>query len=292
MMKTTIYKSVLLVGMIAALPIFAVAADPAPKPDAAKTVPSVTPNPPPAKITADDQAKVDEVIKEATSPVRASDLSKPITAPKEKKSSGGEKAIVTLKGSNEPLKIPEIKKEPGKAEVKLGQQKKPAETDKAAKAVEPKLPQHAKAAPAKKTPPKNITAKGAPKPPVKASKKPLLNAAAKEKPKAVVTAKKTEPVKPKFEGATKPLSSYELGRYQYCGDDRDCMAAVNGCCDCANGGEDVSVNKERFEAFRARFSCMYVGCGEKDGQKCGTGLVSCVNHKCRYFSDRALDSKF
>ena len=280
--------------MVAAFPLFAAAEDPAAKPNTVKTAPAVTPNPAlPSKISAADQAKVDEVIKEATSPVRASDVSKPITAPKEKKSAGGEKAVVTIKGSNEPLKIPELKKEPGKAEVKLGQQKKPTmPAAKTAKAVEPTLPQQAKPAEEKKSPPKTITAKGAPKPPVKAAKKPILNATAVDKPKAVVVVKKTQPVKPKYEGSTKPLSSYELGRYQYCGDDRDCMPAVNGCCDCANGGEDVSVNKERFEAFRARFSCMYVGCGEKNGQKCGTGLVSCINHKCRYFSDRSLDAKF
>jgi len=98
---------------------------------------------------------------------------------------------------------------------------------------------------------------------------------------------------PRTLGSTGPLSAFELGRYQYCGEDRDCVFAVNGCCDCANGSEDVSVNRERLEAFRSRFSCLYVACGEKTREPtCGSGIVSCVNHKCRYFTDAAVDQEF
>lgn len=108
----------------------------------------------------------------------------------------------------------------------------------------------------------------------------------------LVVAKKAPEKPPVPTGSTKPLSAFELGRYQYCGDDRDCMVALNGCCDCANGGEDVAVNKERYEAFRARFQCLYVSCGEKTrATECATGVVSCLNHKCRYFNE-SLDDKF
>ncbi len=279
-MRTTFYKFGLSLTILLLAPVCA-SAD-----EKVATSPS-------AKISADDQEKVDAVIREATSPVKASDLEKPITAPTEKVSPG-EKAVVTLSGSDKPLLLPELKKEPGKAEVKLTPPKKAAVV---AKSVEPKLPTSVKSdlkKSAAKKPVKSVAAvKTAPKAVQKSVKKPAASVSVKAVPKKrEVVAKKPEQVKPKFEGTTKPLSSYELGRYQYCGDDRDCMPAVNGCCDCANGGEDVAVNRERFESFRARFSCLSVGCGEKNGQKCGTGLVSCVNHKCRYFSDRTLDQKF
>lgn len=103
--------------------------------------------------------------------------------------------------------------------------------------------------------------------------------------------KKTEAVKPK--GETKPLSDFELGKYQYCGDDRDCVVAQNGCCDCANGGADVAVNKDRLSAFNTRFDCLYVSCGEEEiTPPCGSGVVSCINHKCRYISEPAADQRF
>ena len=128
-------------------------------------------------------------------------------------------------------------------------------------------------------------------PATKAAKK--LNRAKKPAVPKMLThaASKARPEKP--QGATKPLSAFELGRYQYCGDDKDCQYAVNGCCDCANGSEDVAVNKERYQAFRARFACLYVSCGESTSEPpCGTGVVSCVNHKCRYIHDGALEDKF
>ena len=82
---------------------------------------------------------------------------------------------------------------------------------------------------------------------------------------------------------TTPLDSFELGKYQYCGSDQDCVPVNNGCCDCANGGEDVAVNKERLEAFRARFDCLHVACTERASiPPCGTGVVSCISHRCHY----------
>lgn len=83
-----------------------------------------------------------------------------------------------------------------------------------------------------------------------------------------------------------PLPEFELGRYQYCGNDKDCVLAQNGCCDCANGGQDIAINKDRAAAFQARFNCLHVNCGDKIGDPvCASGVISCVNHKCKYFSD-------
>jgi len=89
--------------------------------------------------------------------------------------------------------------------------------------------------------------------------------------------------RPQASSSKMVLSEYELGKYQYCGKDSDCAIATNGCCDCANGSPDVSVNKERLEDFRSRFSCSNIRCGSKDAYPtCGSGLVSCISHKCEY----------
>jgi hypothetical protein len=86
---------------------------------------------------------------------------------------------------------------------------------------------------------------------------------------------------------TNPLLDFELAKYQYCGNDTDCVIAINGCCDCVNGGIEVAVNKSRLEAFRSRFDCVHVVCGlEPADPVCGSGVVSCVSHRCQYLDDR------
>ena len=82
-----------------------------------------------------------------------------------------------------------------------------------------------------------------------------------------------------------PLSDFEIGKYQYCGNDNDCVAVQNGCCDCANGGQDIAINKSRVEAFKKRFDCVNVACTMRAAiPACGQGFVSCVSHKCQYFA--------
>lgn len=95
----------------------------------------------------------------------------------------------------------------------------------------------------------------------------------------------------KYELVKEPLGEFELGRYQYCGADKDCMVVNNGCCDCANGGKDVAINRERLQAFKDRFDCMQVMCTQLAAEPlCGSGLVSCINHKCKYFERKeAID---
>lgn len=167
----------------------------------------------------------------------------------------------------------------GKAIVTLAPGSKSVKTAPQAKVITSKAKDKPKLA--KKAAKKTNVAQNSPK---------STSAPAKGAPKRYAKAT-TKPAHPT--GSTGPLSAFELGRYQYCGEDRDCMFAVNGCCDCANGSEDVSVNRERLEAFRARFSCLYVACGDKSHEPaCGTGIVSCVNHKCRYFTDAAVDEAF
>lgn len=84
----------------------------------------------------------------------------------------------------------------------------------------------------------------------------------------------------------KPLGAVDLKRYQYCGSDDDCVKANNGCCDCANGGEDVSVARDRLNDFNLRFECQEAHCTKKAAvPECSSGVVSCVNHQCKYFTD-------
>ena len=84
------------------------------------------------------------------------------------------------------------------------------------------------------------------------------------------------------------LGEFELGKYQYCGSDRDCTVANNGCCDCANGGEDVAINVAQVAEFKARFDCLSQMCTERGAEPpCGSGVVTCLNHKCRYVAPKA-----
>lgn len=85
---------------------------------------------------------------------------------------------------------------------------------------------------------------------------------------------------------TGAISDFELARYQYCGQDSDCVVSVNGCCDCANGSAEVAINKSRLKDFRKRFDCLKYSCGDKDPDpRCGNGVVSCISHKCEYYDD-------
>jgi len=90
---------------------------------------------------------------------------------------------------------------------------------------------------------------------------------------------------------SKPIDAFELGKYQYCGKDSDCVVAVNGCCDCVNGAEDVAVNKGHYDSFRTRFRCLSMLCPELDNTKCAKGVVSCIEHKCNYLTDLDLEEK-
>ncbi len=104
--------------------------------------------------------------------------------------------------------------------------------------------------------------------------------------RGVSTAGKTPPVQRSARrGNTTPLSPFELAKYQYCGQDSDCVGAINGCCDCANGGQEIALNKDRLEAFRKNFECLQFACGDKSPETpCFSGVVSCVEHRCKYFT--------
>lgn len=68
--------------------------------------------------------------------------------------------------------------------------------------------------------------------------------------------------------------------YRACEVDTDCVLALNGCCDCANGGRDIAVSRARLVDFNARFQCGS-GCTERAGN-CGRGTISCESKVCTY----------
>lgn len=85
----------------------------------------------------------------------------------------------------------------------------------------------------------------------------------------------------------KPLSRVEMLRYTNCATDRDCIYVQNGCCDCANGGQDVAVNKLRLEEFKSQFDCREAACTRRAAvTPCGSGVVSCIERRCRYLSTK------
>lgn len=89
-----------------------------------------------------------------------------------------------------------------------------------------------------------------------------------------------------------PLSDADLHRYQYCGNDKDCVIARNGCCDCANGGFDVAINKMRIEDFKDRFNCMSTYCTQiAPATPCAIGTVTCVEHRCDFVSENDFNEK-
>ena len=86
---------------------------------------------------------------------------------------------------------------------------------------------------------------------------------------------------------TEKLPESEYHSYQKCGLDTDCVVVQNGCCDCANGGEDIAINKLYLDKFKARFSCEQIMCTMMAAvPPCGSGLVSCVSNSCHYEAKR------
>lgn len=78
-----------------------------------------------------------------------------------------------------------------------------------------------------------------------------------------------------------PLPLSELDAYRHCERDTQCTWVNNGCCDCANGGEEVAVAITKKDAFRALFECANTPCTEMSVEPpCGTGSVACEAGLC------------
>merc|ERR1712071_70587 len=83
------------------------------------------------------------------------------------------------------------------------------------------------------------------------------------------------------------LPQAALAVFQECVTDDDCVYANNGSCDCANGGEQVAINKNNQESFVNLFKLLNVPCTEEKspipcdiggGIKCERSR--CVFHEC------------
>ena len=80
-----------------------------------------------------------------------------------------------------------------------------------------------------------------------------------------------------------PISRGLLVQYQNCEKDSDCVYIQNGCCDCANGGEDTSININEQQEFQENFDCTNVTCTLiAPLTPCGSGTVSCFSGLCEY----------
>lgn len=79
-----------------------------------------------------------------------------------------------------------------------------------------------------------------------------------------------------------PLAEAELNKYQYCGTDADCMLVRNGCCKCENF---TAINREHQQKFEKQFDCLKASCPTTETTTCNQGVVSCVEHKCKYFNE-------
>ncbi len=85
------------------------------------------------------------------------------------------------------------------------------------------------------------------------------------------------------EKQTSPIPDSNLVQFQSCQSDTNCVFANNGCCDCANGGEEVAVNSNMLEDFESQFDCAGILCTLKGrSPACGTGTISCQNGLCSY----------
>lgn len=87
-----------------------------------------------------------------------------------------------------------------------------------------------------------------------------------------------------------PLPENELRALQACRSAGECVRVVNGCCDCANGGETVAVHRKFEATLRARFDCAKTLCAGKVGD-CQFREPECVRGLCTLGPQRRWQDK-
>lgn len=82
---------------------------------------------------------------------------------------------------------------------------------------------------------------------------------------------------------TSPVTASVLSQYQGCNVNSDCVWFNNGCCDCANGGQETAVNRNMNAQAADLFNCAGVACTMRAKiPPCGTGSVFCNSNKCEF----------
>jgi hypothetical protein len=87
------------------------------------------------------------------------------------------------------------------------------------------------------------------------------------------------------------LPESDLTPFQACARDEDCTWATNGCCDCANGGNEIGVARRQEAAFKERLACTTknIPCHMMAIEPpCGTGEIKCESSRCVFRSSGQL----
>jgi hypothetical protein len=94
-------------------------------------------------------------------------------------------------------------------------------------------------------------------------------------------------VRREYRQVARRMSLAETLPFRTCARDEECVYALNGCCDCANGGEETAVHRSRLEVFLDHFACDVGTCTDKDpGMACGTGTAACEQNVCEFHTAR------
>ena len=79
---------------------------------------------------------------------------------------------------------------------------------------------------------------------------------------------------------TSPLPEGQLRQYQACYHASECVRVDNGCCDCANGGDTIAINRKFEKVFRENFDCRRIICPQRPGD-CNFSEPACENGYCK-----------
>ncbi len=89
---------------------------------------------------------------------------------------------------------------------------------------------------------------------------------------------------PKYPNGVVPDA--ELIPYRHCMADSDCVYVNNLCCNCATIGKEISLHRDRVQAFHNDYSCEEMGmfeCPDIDRDPpCGSGKNLCKDGLCTY----------
>jgi hypothetical protein len=77
-----------------------------------------------------------------------------------------------------------------------------------------------------------------------------------------------------------PMAEELTLRFRTCVGDSDCVWESNGCCDCANGGRDIAMNRDMVSEFREQFNCSGECTKRADRHGCRRGKVYCKDSIC------------